>query len=264
MYNSYINYAQNITQHNISTINFKSNNNYNGILEHVSNEQGKEYIDLINETITSVFPEISIEDIKGYLILNDKYGDPKKHTFILSDNSTVRCSPTSLRYVYHSLLILHYYKFRNNKLDIVEVGCGYGGLFLAINHFAPILNISIGHYYFIDLPEICDLINNYISAHRDMINISYSTHSAFKYGSEIDKTDLFLISNYCFTEIEQKHRDKYIEILFPKVMHGFIVWQTIFGLPIAYTSMLYKQIYKIEEESPQTATVMQKNHFVYF
>ena len=147
---------------------------------------------------------------------------------------------------------------------MVEVGCGYGGLFLGICYFAKILNIKIEHYYFIDLPEICNLIDNYVSLHIDIINISYSTHSAFNYGSEIDKSDLFLISNYCFTEIEKEYRDKYIDILFPKVINGFITWQTITGLPIVQTYIINKQIYKIDEEQPQTANEVYKNYFVYF
>jgi hypothetical protein len=264
MYNSYLNYIRNITQNTISTSNFKSNKDYNGILEHVSKEQGEKYIKLINEIVTSLFPEITIENIKNFLIINDKYGYPHKETFTFSDKSIIMCSPTSLRYIYHSLLILNYYKLRNDSTNIVEVGCGYGGLFLGICYFSKILAIRIDHYYFIDLPEICILINNYISLHKDIVNISYSTHSAFNYGSEIDNTKLFLISNYCFTEIQKEYRDKYITFLFPKVVNGFIIWQTVFNLPITQTHIMNKKIYKITEEQPQTASVENKNYFVCF
>jgi len=263
MYGSYLNYVSNITETTISTSNFKSNHNYMEVLEHVSKEQGQKYNILINELI-KLSPEITIENIKAFIEINDRYGYPEKYSFLLSDNSIVSCSPTSLRYIYHSLLILNYYKLRNNTTNIVEVGCGYGGLFLSICYFAKILNIKIDHYYFIDLPEICTLINNYISLHADIIDISYSTHSAFNYGLEIDNTNLFLISNYCFTEISKEYRDKYIDNLFPKVTNGFITWQTITGLPIIQTYMLNKKIYEIVEETPQTANETYKNYFVYF
>ena len=264
VYNCYLKYVSDITKNNILESNFKSNENYNEILEHVSKTQGEQYIKLINETINSLFSEISIENIKEFIIINDKYGYPQKETFTFFDNSNIICSPTSLRYVYHSLLILNYYKLTNNTRNIVEVGCGYGGLFLGICYFSKILNIKIDHYYFIDLPEICNLINNYISLHKDIINISYSTHSAFNYGSEIDIINLFLISNYCFTEIEKEYRDNYITTLLPKVTNGFIIWQTIFNLPITQTNIMNKKIYKIDEEKPQTATIENKNYFVYF
>jgi hypothetical protein len=263
MYSSYLNYVSNITENTILTSNFKSNPSYMEVLEHVSKDQGEKYILLINE-IMKLFPEITVKNIKAFIEINDRYGYPEKHSFFLSDSTIVNCSPTSLRYIYQSLLILNYYKLRNNTTNIVEVGCGYGGLFLSICYFAKLLNIKIDHYYFIDLPEICGLINNYISLHSDIINISYSTHSAFNYGSEIDNHNLFLISNYCFTEISKEHRDKYIDKLFPKVTNGFIIWQTITGLPIIQTYMLNKKIYEIAEERPQTANNTYKNYFVYF
>jgi len=68
------------------------------ILEHVSKEQGHEYNMLINEII-KLFPEITIENIKAFAEINDKYGYPQKYSFSLSDNSIVSCSPTSLRYI---------------------------------------------------------------------------------------------------------------------------------------------------------------------
>ena len=116
------------------------------------------------------------------------------------DNKQIVCSPTSLRYVLHSLLILKYIKGTSTR-KIVEVGCGYGGLFLGINYFSKILNITIDNYYFIDLPEICGLIKNYLELHKGDININYAIHTADNYGADIDETNLFFISNYCFTEI---------------------------------------------------------------
>jgi hypothetical protein len=192
------------------------------------------------------------------------YGYPEKYAFRFSDGSITMCSPTSLRYVYHSIVILNYYKLKNKTKNVVEVGCGYGGLFLGISYFSKIMNITIDHYYFVDLPEICSLISNYLSLHKNIINIRYSIHSAFNYGTDIDKTDLFLISNYCFTEIEKHHRDMYVAVLFPKVITGFITWQTLFGVSITDTTMINKKIDKIVEEQPQTANIVKKNYFVYF
>ena len=264
MYNNYLKYITSITESNISTSNFKSNSFYNEILEHVSVEQGIHYLNLVSEIVKNLHPEISFKNIKDYLLLNDKYGEPTKHTFTFYDGSSISCSPTSLRYIYHSLLILHYYKLKNNSTSIVEVGCGYGGLFLGICYFSKVLNIAVDHYYFIDLPEITNLIQKYISLHADNVNISYSVHSALSYGKEIENTNLFLVSNYCFTEIEKEHRDKYIDVLFPKVTNGFIIWQTCFGLPVQQTYIINKKINKIDEELPQTANAVQKNYFVYF
>lgn len=260
MYTNYQNFVHtSLINDNFS---FKRNTEYNHILEHVSFEQGIEYINFIKKSIKEDFPEITLTNITEYLYLNDKYGKPLKYNFIYNDEEII-CSPTSLRYVLHSLLILKYIK-RVNLKKIVEVGCGYGGLFLAINHFSKIISIEIDKYYFIDLPEISNLINKYLDFHKDDITINYSTHSAYNYGKDINDTNLFFISNYCFTEIDEKERNNYINFLFQKISNGFITWQTIFNLPISNVNIICKNISDITEEYPQTATIVHKNYYVYF
>ena len=258
MYNEYENYVNNV----INNLNdFKNNEKYNCILEHLSEEKGSEYVNYIESFLKETFTEISFDNINDYLLLNDKYGNPKKCSYTIFNNK-ILCSPSSLRYIYHSLIILKYIKYTNSK-KIVEVGCGYGGLFLAINHFSKILEIPIDKYYLIDLPIICELIKSYLEKYSD-INFSYILKSAYSYGEDIDDNELFFISNYCFTEINKEHRDSYILKLFPKLNNGFIIWQTVFGLPIKNINILEKDIKKVVEETPQTASVTNKNYFVYF
>ena len=258
MYNEYKNYVKDVIN---NLTDFKNNIKYNDILEHVSEEQGSEYVNYIEIFLKETFTQISFDNINDYLLLNDKYGNPKKYSYTIFDN-TILCSPSSLRYIYHSLIILKYIKYTNSK-KIVEVGCGYGGLFLAINHFSKILDILIDKYYLIDLPIICHVIKSYLEQYSD-INISYILKSAYSYGEDIDDNELFFISNYCFTEINKQHRDSYILKLFPKLNNGFIIWQTVFGLPIQNINIIGKHIKKVVEETPQTASVTNKNYFVYF
>jgi hypothetical protein len=260
MYSEYKNIVSNIINNN--NLDFKSNPSYNSILEHVSYEQGKSYINLIIKIVNDEFRQITFENINDYLLMNDKYGNPKKEKFMYKDVEII-CSPTSLRYVYHSLLILKYFKNVSTQ-KIVEVGCGYGGLFLGINHFAKILNVEIDKYYFIDLPEVTKLIKRYLDLHENSININYSIQSAYNYGIDINDNDLFFISNYCFTEIEEVHRNNYIKHLFPKISSGFIIWQTVFNLPINMLNIINKDIKYVTEEIPQTATMQKKNYYVYF
>ena len=83
-------------------------------------------------------------------------------------------------------------------------------------------------------------------------------------------TNLFFISNYCYTEIDKVHNDKYSLILLPKTINGFITWQNggCGGIyPIEKTNNITKKnIVKIEEEKPQTDAGygIHKNYFVYF
>jgi hypothetical protein len=258
-YSQYTSYISNITSNDMRTNNFKSSNNYTGILEHVSQEQGIEYI----KHIENEFPQTQVVDIIGYLQMNDKYGLPHKYNFKFSNGVSHLCSPTSLRYVYHALKILAHFQARKNK-SIVEVGCGYGGLFLALCHFSKLLNIQIDHYYFVDLKEPCVLIDKYLQLNSEYVNIKYSVHESSLYGKDINDSDLFFISNYCFTEISQEYRDQYINNLLPKTSTGFIIWQTVFGLSIKNTEQLNKQDLIICEEKPQTASIEHKNYFVCF
>jgi hypothetical protein len=260
MYSSYQQFVDNIISSD--EFNFKSNHLYNAILEHVSVEQGNSYISVIQDLVIKDFSEITFENMNGYLLLNDKYGCPSK-AFFRYDDKEIYCSPTSLRYVLHSLLILKYIK-DTNLSKIVEVGCGYGGLFLAINYFSKILQINIDMYYLIDLPEIIKLINRYLLLNEENIYLRYQLHLAYDYGKDIDDDNLFFISNYCFTEIENHHRNNYISYLFPKIKHGFITWQTVFNLPISDVNIIGKEIKKIVEEYPQTATIHKKNYYVWF
>ena len=67
-------------------LNFKTNKQYNGILEHVSFEQGNEYIYLIQKLISEDFSEITFDNINDYLLLNDLYGSPYKSDLCIMIN----------------------------------------------------------------------------------------------------------------------------------------------------------------------------------
>jgi hypothetical protein len=258
MYDSYLRYVENIKFDNIKQCNFKNNPQYNGILEHVSREYGENYLNLIKQD----FSDITFKQIIDFSSINDRYGQPKKETYIYENNQEITTSPTSIRYIYHALLILKHYK-DNTSSEIVEVGCGYGGLFLAICFFSRILDIKIDKYYFIDLPQVCNLIHNYLLINKDHISINYEIHSSNNYVNKISNNNLFFISNYCFTEINDEYRNNYIKYLLPNVTCGFIIWQTVFGFSIENAYKLFK-VKNIKEELPQTATKQNKNYFVYF
>ena len=76
----------------IKTINFKSNKEYNGILEHVSRELGLKYLNLIENE----FYNIDFKNISEFIEINDHYGNPIKYNYNFKDNILL-CSPSSLR-----------------------------------------------------------------------------------------------------------------------------------------------------------------------
>jgi len=263
MYTDYVNYLQ--SNINIDNDHFKSNTNYNGILEHVSYELGSSYIKLIEEE----FPNITYENIIGFVELNDKYGFPNKNMFLFKYLNIIECSPTSLRYIYHALTILNHYNTTDCE-NMVEVGCGYGGLCLSIQYFANILNIHIKKYNIVDLPEACNLITKYLAVFTSTIMSEIEIHSSDTYGKNIHDPKLFFISNYCYTEIEKEHNRNYTSYLLNNTQNGFITWQNggnKGAYPIENSSIITgKDIKTIIEEKPQTDSGIgiYKNFFVYF
>ena len=217
IYTKYHEYVKNIISDGNIT-NFKSNNIYKDMLEHVNFDLGKEYYRYILNTNV-----ITLNNIKEFVQLNDKFGNPD-----IYDYENLKCSPSSLRYIFHSYLILSYMKKLNkNEINIVEIGGGYGGLCLAIIFFSDIFNIKINNYHIIDLTYVIELQKMYLSQHNinNINNITY--HNFETFGRNIMDTELFLISNYCFSEINEINQKKYIDNLFNKLTNGFMCWNAI-------------------------------------
>ena len=199
---------------------FKSNADYRGMLEHVSTEFGRRYWDLILKESS-----LTVGDIWEFVSLNDRIGNP-----IRSDVNGILMSPTSVRYLYQAQHIL---KTAPSGSSFVEIGCGYGGLCLAIDFVSKKLGIPVKSYAMIDLPHPSRLQRDYIARHT--IGFPVTFHHSTQYGSDIEGGGHFLISMYCFSEISAHHREQYIHTLLPKTSAGFIAWNHIplydFGKP---------------------------------
>lgn len=256
MYNEYTTYLEKVDIHS-----FKTNADYCGILEHVSYELGKQYILLIDRE----YKHISYDKLQQYVTINDRIGNPEKKWFTFKENSIV-CSPSSLRYAYHALCILEHYAKTQCK-NIVEVGCGYGGLCLAINYFSKPTDIDT--YNIIDLPGACNLIRQYLNLHKEMIRTQMVYHDSDTYGGNIKDKNLFFISNYCYTELSEVHNANYSSTLLPKCDNGFIIWQNggnHGAYPIEHASKISGKKIVYIEEKPQTdsGVGIYKNYFAYF
>jgi hypothetical protein len=248
IYKTYSDYIDQIV--NINTSNFKSVEQYTYMLEHVNYEQGKKYLECINNNF-SFFDRKKITEITN---LNDRIGHP-----ILCEYDEIRCSPTSLRYIYQSLLILDFMKsiYTQQPVNIIEIGGGYGGLCLVLKNIYTKYyqsHFKLNRYSIIDLPNPNKLQRKYFDYHE----INCDLFSAYDYNVLLEKNkdcSNFLISNYCFSEIGENNQKEYIKTLFPIIDHGFITWNMIdvydFG----------KKIIKQVRETPLTGN---KNYYVYF
>jgi len=295
--NMYPNNFIELKDKNIIHSNFKQNS----ILEGLTQEQGNMYLSQIHKE----FSNISLLSIFEFVEMIDVFGNPLRFPFTYNQIKFV-CSPTPLRFIYHSLLILKRVEaileeaeIENNtipKISFVELRGGYGGLFLAISFFSTFFKIPDGvfsTYHFVDVNDALEYVidpylKNYKYLFEKVFRDGYKLHDAINYGMDIQSPDitpttpilqssssssqihqLFFISNYCFTEIDEISRIKFISLIY-KAQHGFITWQTFYGVGIDKNRiskyLLEKDINKIviEEERPQTSPHSEKNYFVMF
>lgn len=257
-YTIYREYVKSILSKNIEEMDFKNNTAYTQVLENTTKQFGTEYLKKIEEE----FPEIKFEDMREFINLNDKYGASIKTIFTTSKMKLLYCSPSCMRYMYHSLLILKHLK-ETGLNKIIELGAGYGGLFLALNIFAPKLGVVLEKYYIVELEEVTELIKKYLLAHKDALICPLEIYNSNDYESNITDTDALFVSNYCFTAMDTNERTKYVNSLTKNLPHGFITWQTCFGLSASNASaILQRSNVTIEEERPQTAPHEMKNYYV--
>jgi hypothetical protein len=195
---------------------FKSHPTYNGILEHVNERQGLEYYEYIKKSKIWIDGKIDTKIIYEIVKENDKLGNPHKFEYDFG-----KCSPTSLRYIYHAILILEEIKSEKN-INIVEVGGGYGGLCLILERLSKFYDLKIDKYLIVDLPDVLMLQKKYLD--RFELNFEVEFHSAELFGSTIVENNLYLVSNYCLGEIGEELVSQYHTKLFPKVYRGFMTW----------------------------------------
>lgn len=239
----YVNFSNFVST--LSNINnkFKEHPDFVDMLEHVNYNQGLQYLTLLKKNI--LFSE---QVIINYCNINDKIGGGEKYSF-----EFITTSPSNFRYLFQAHLILTHINTLNlNNINLVEIGCGYGGLCLALNYLADKYNITVNKYHLIDLPAISKLQQMYLDEHT--LNFSTQFHSAFTYGNDINDSNLFLVSNYCFSEISRDNQQKYINTLFQKISHGFFAWNNI---PVYNFGFDYLE----EPEYPMTGP---HNRYVYF
>ena len=200
---------------------FKSNEKFTYMTEHVSELFGHYYMDAIREEFQDV-----VTNHKEYIIRciqkNDKYGKTIKYNYPY----LIRCSPTNLRYIYQSFKIYkHILSLKVDSINFVEIGGGYGGLCYYLYCLADIFGIKINKYTIFDLKKPALLLNKYLHS----LNIYDVCTSTLDEINEVNLgDDNFLVSSYAFSELLEDNRTKYQkQLIEPHVKHGFIAWNAV-------------------------------------
>ncbi|MFO7554344.1 MAG: putative sugar O-methyltransferase [Desulfobacterales bacterium] len=184
---------------------FRSNPIYNEILEHVSEKQGREYLEQIKKN-----PEI----LKGINTFkeNDLFGNPR-----VSEYANIgKISPTTLRYV-KVLTDLNFFFGNLDGFNICEIGVGYGGQCRIIDCY-----FSLNAYWLIDIKPALMLSRRFLDNYDIRSTLFYKTMN------ETEKINYdLLISNYAFSELNRKIQDLYLEKVILNSKRGYITYNEV-------------------------------------
>lgn len=213
---------------------FRSDSRYRKILEHVSFQQGEEYLyHILNST------KLSQETIS--LLKNlDRYGGPQIYEY----KSIGFISTSSLRYMSVITDILNFHGSLENK-TVVEIGAGYGGQAMLISSL-----FKIKKYIIVDLPEPILLIKKFLT--KNDVNLGqfefYTSDNLPHIQSD------YLISNYAFSECCKSIQNIYIDKLINNSNNFYMIINNICIDCYSPEHLLstIKRTIKVKQEFPLT------------
>jgi len=165
---------------------FKSHPAYRHVLEHVSYEEGQQYLDEV---------EIDYKDKLDEIKENDALGTPVTCSY----KGVGTISPTTVRYLKNTSDIVN--KFGTSFDSIVEIGGGYGGLCKVMSSF-----VKFENYLLIDLEE-CNMLSRKYLSNFDLPTMSYQAEEIVDVEENFD----LLISNYALSECNRETQMMYVE-----------------------------------------------------
>jgi hypothetical protein len=182
---------------------FKRHPIYRQILEHVNQEQGEQYL----EIISGKWPELlkRIDEFKA----NDRIGNPIQHTY----PGVGAISPTTLRYLKVCCDLREAFGSLDG-MDVAEIGVGYGGQFFLSDRVW-----QLGSWTMFDLDPVLQLTSRFLECH--LINSAYLCTTLNRFDGRNAKFDL-VISNYAFSEIPKQLQMKYIGKVMSKARCGYL------------------------------------------
>jgi hypothetical protein len=184
---------------------FRSCKSYRKILEHVSPRTGEKYLRQLDRR---GIPYLTLKNLTSRI----NVGGPATYSF----PGLGKISPTSIRYakVHNDL--------RNifgdlNDLEVLEIGCGYGGLALQL-----LEGESLGSFSILDLEIVEELAIKYLSnTNSKALNFVQRARN-----QELKSIDL-LISNYAFSELTKDLQDEYFNRYIKKSRMGYMIYNHI-------------------------------------
>lgn len=190
--------------------NFKRNTQYQEILEHVSKDQGSEYLAIILSRNDGLMNDPATQRV----LQLDEVGNPIKYQY---EGYDCPLSPTTLRYIkvasdVHGL-------FGKGIERVAEIGCGYGGQTLVNDQL-----LDYKHATLFDLPFVNELIRRYLNSM--LLKGFYKVTTVNE--SQAETYDL-VISNYAFSELPSPLQKAYIHKVLSQSQRGYLTMNSGIG-----------------------------------
>jgi hypothetical protein len=230
---NYLDVCRKAAIHSETFATFRSSPSFTTILEHVSEDQGREYLGHLSphgRALTGI-----AEAAK-----NDTVGGPA----LMHLDSGLVISPTTLRYlkVADDLELL----FGGlDGADVLEIGIGYGGQCRILDSL-----FKIRSYTLVDLKPVLGLADEFLSHFPLRCTVRFATMN------ELEARDYgFLLSNYAFTELSREVQDAYFSKVLLNTHRGYITYNEI--SPPDFQSMTREELCQrlrahVVEEKPLT------------
>lgn len=218
---------------------FKRSFVYRTVLEHVSDAQGRRYLDLVRAR-----DEALLADALTSILIEDDLGGPFKFRH---EDFDMPLSATTLRYlkVTSDLKGL----FGTDLGHVAEIGCGYGGQAYANDR---LLNVAKATLF--DLPVVNQLIDRYLNSL--LMKGCFETVTINQMAPQV--YDL-VISNYAFSELPAAVQQTYIRKVLATSRRGYLTMNTGYGGPSSQGKLTLEQLkallppFEIFEEDPLTS-----------
>ena len=218
---------------NANVVNFKRDKDLVDITEHVGDLQIQHGKDMLREI--EKMNMLDHDTLVRFIQMNDFVGNP----YLCNISPKMAdCSPNSIKYIYHGLLIVK--KIIENQLQnitFVEIGGGYGGQCIILQHLCKFFNIKIKKYVLIDLDNVVNFQKKYISAYElqhicDFV--SYEEMYAYNF-----EPNSFLFSSYSLSELTDFIRLEYYNLVLPFCSKGIVIWNNPYkeDLPKEYSEI---------------------------
>lgn len=206
MYKLFEDECERVVKDDNSFTTFRLNKELKTIVEGINIMHGREYLNDIKKN----FPNALLFSDK--ILEMDLIGSP-------SIPKELKISPLFARYIHQTELLKKYFNTTPfDKLNILEIGAGFGGHACVLNS-----KITTAGYNIVDLPSVGKLIQKYILAagFSDKIKVFSNINNDWKSQSY----DL-IISHYCFSEIDSNNQDYYLNVI-KNTPRGFMICNII-------------------------------------